>query len=608
MEVGIGCGAGIASLAVLYKLLRPKFSVKVNCHFCNRNFKVSYGRWNSFTCPFCEQYNGFDKEGNYNKDLVPAKPQRFAEEYNQKIAKENGLCRQCNLNQELKISQLAASDLEGEDLGHYVKHLDRVYRLCPPCEQVLGEKILTQDRKFAPTLLQFKLEKSKFNLEVQLGKAKRMRPLLSLLSSIHIFTSVLLFVSLQGFSSMLEVLGTYFPLGISLEVDSYSFNAVLSFIIFFSSLSRRSFLLVLLHLCLLYCLLIPEVPHVLQLTLAGLTLIFSVISSEISNNPSSKNCKPVKTTSQRYFDNSYTESYPVENRQNLTVTNARQEETEEPLKLNRQSLEQDSYGEDKLTQSPRLLKAFDEDVIDHEFALDKDDDDCDLSVLSLGEDCPASPKATSPFTSKTYSPSFSNLALFSPKLLLRPSKLESKMTNRSWVAGGYWGQEGQDKTHQDPLSRSSSQSSGFFSATPSVFDLGSHPSPPPSLHNGFCTPPFTDRLSVVSEPFLRARSPLSHVGPKDHQYANSVAEFNYTYSSTPHLNKQAVEDKLSDYSGRHSQPREPLHKDMVGGNSLVSAVVPSPWTLTLTITPTGLLLLGSIAINVAVVVSWAMQS
>ena len=41
MEVAAACVAGTAGLAAVYRVARPYFSVRVNCHFCNNNYKVS---------------------------------------------------------------------------------------------------------------------------------------------------------------------------------------------------------------------------------------------------------------------------------------------------------------------------------------------------------------------------------------------------------------------------------------------------------------------------------------------------------------------------------------------------------------------------------------
>ena len=126
----------------------------------------------------------------------------------------------------------------------------------------------------------------------------------------------------------------------------------------------------------------------------------------------------------------------------------------------------------------------------------------------------------------------STLSLFSPKRpLLRPSRLTS-----SWVAGGYWTSPAQQQTQPGTISRSSSQSSGFVSATPSLNNFNN--SAAPSLNNFFPAPsqqgsvlnfPQTslanfhraesDRFSLASEP-LSARSPISrthHLTQRHHQ-------------------------------------------------------------------------------------------
>ena len=93
-----------------------------------------------------------------------------------------------------------------------------------------------------------------------------------------------------------------------------------------------------------------------------------------------------------------------------------------------------------LSSTPTMsnpLKTRDEVTINHEFALVDGDNNsgCDISVLSLGSP-PSSPRGEAfPSAPRQYSPPpSSTLSLFSPKRpLLRPSRLTS-----SWVAGGYW--------------------------------------------------------------------------------------------------------------------------------------------------------------------------
>lgn len=75
--------------------------------------KVSYSQRNSFICSSCQQYNGFDENGDYNKiipdqhdtsDLVLANS-----------CNSNGLCKNCNENQQRKILQLARFSPINED-------------------------------------------------------------------------------------------------------------------------------------------------------------------------------------------------------------------------------------------------------------------------------------------------------------------------------------------------------------------------------------------------------------------------------------------------------------------------------------------------------------
>ena len=60
----------------------------------------------SFTCPHCEDYNGWDSQGDYNKqmDMGVGGKARLAREQVVEETAGNGHCRNWNLNQELKVS------------------------------------------------------------------------------------------------------------------------------------------------------------------------------------------------------------------------------------------------------------------------------------------------------------------------------------------------------------------------------------------------------------------------------------------------------------------------------------------------------------------------
>ena len=66
--------------------------------------QVAYADKNSWTCPGCEQYNGFTDDGDYNRDpdftSSSVAGVRFATNQSKSdLSAGNGLCEQCNLNQ-----------------------------------------------------------------------------------------------------------------------------------------------------------------------------------------------------------------------------------------------------------------------------------------------------------------------------------------------------------------------------------------------------------------------------------------------------------------------------------------------------------------------------
>lgn len=145
----------IATGLFLFIKLRPKFPSTVNCWFCNINTKVPYEKRNEWTCPFCEQYNGFSPDGDYNKPI----PAQYDLHMNRLVTTPNThsynrspvnkFCRSCTINQQLKIQQLASfvpidEDNFDEEIEQYRVHLERAYALCPSCEGVLKDTLTRQ--------------------------------------------------------------------------------------------------------------------------------------------------------------------------------------------------------------------------------------------------------------------------------------------------------------------------------------------------------------------------------------------------------------------------------------------------------------------------------
>lgn len=171
LPVVAGASGMFAGCAVLYSKLRPQFSVKVNCHFCNTDTKVSYCNKDGWVCTHCEQYNGFNEDGDYNRD-IPAQycealntPQGFRPSKKTEsptLAIGNGLCQTCNLNQTLKLRALSDyTPINEDDYDHeieeYRKRLERTYALCRQCEASLHQTLGKQDSWLKPKLISWRL-------------------------------------------------------------------------------------------------------------------------------------------------------------------------------------------------------------------------------------------------------------------------------------------------------------------------------------------------------------------------------------------------------------------------------------------------------------------
>nr|CAD7427878.1 unnamed protein product [Timema monikensis] len=94
---------------------RRRLRVRVNCWYCNENTTVPYENVNCFECPHCDQYNGFSNDGGYNKDIPAQHDELLNHPINAanqtkslgEVLSSKSLCHYCNINQELKIQQLA---------------------------------------------------------------------------------------------------------------------------------------------------------------------------------------------------------------------------------------------------------------------------------------------------------------------------------------------------------------------------------------------------------------------------------------------------------------------------------------------------------------------
>ncbi|KAG6449451.1 hypothetical protein O3G_MSEX006081 [Manduca sexta] len=183
-------------LLKLINKLRLLVSWRVNCWFCNNNFWVKYPDRNSWTCPKCEQYNGFTKDGDYNKQLTTANDQIMkTPKVFQKSPPKNGLCKMCNINQQLKVTQLANfvpmnENKYDEEIEGYRLQLEKAYKLCSPCKKVVQIKL----HKEKETLLGSKLLEKRTPEKKNHKKDKQTQILKSFINSTSMLIAFILFI------------------------------------------------------------------------------------------------------------------------------------------------------------------------------------------------------------------------------------------------------------------------------------------------------------------------------------------------------------------------------------------------------------------------------
>ncbi|XP_073971209.1 uncharacterized protein isoform X2 [Rhodnius prolixus] len=141
----------------LLSVQRNNLPKSVQCWFCHSKTKVDYRFANNWYCSNCDQYNGFTKDGDYNRLI----DNHYEEKLNFTITSEgrtkdawkptNRLCEKCNRNQELKVQQLASFVPLNEknydiEIEHYRTQLEKCYKLCSNCDTLLS-KIFTNEKK-----------------------------------------------------------------------------------------------------------------------------------------------------------------------------------------------------------------------------------------------------------------------------------------------------------------------------------------------------------------------------------------------------------------------------------------------------------------------------
>ncbi|KAK1143569.1 transmembrane protein 201-like [Acipenser oxyrinchus oxyrinchus] len=182
-QLGIAGGVGAtlcAAGALIYKIATRKkpTHIEVNCWFCDQDTVVPYGNRNCWDCPNCDQYNGFQENGHYNKPI----PAQHLEHLNHGVSAgltvpetpkvlqwvncQMLLCKKCNNNQTLKIKQLASfvpreEEKYDEEIEVYKHHLEQTYKLCRPCQTAVEYYIKHQNRQLRAVLFNHRLRCSR---------------------------------------------------------------------------------------------------------------------------------------------------------------------------------------------------------------------------------------------------------------------------------------------------------------------------------------------------------------------------------------------------------------------------------------------------------------
>ncbi|CAG9760613.1 unnamed protein product [Ceutorhynchus assimilis] len=142
---------GYAAMNIWF-IIQNGFFISVNCWFCNQNSKMLYSERNCFVCPLCCQYNGFTKDGGYNK-VIEAQHKLSDGDWTapetSSIA-SNGLCNTCNRNHELKVIQLSQFEPMNyknydKEIQHFEEQLEKTYELCETCLKTVKKTIREQN-------------------------------------------------------------------------------------------------------------------------------------------------------------------------------------------------------------------------------------------------------------------------------------------------------------------------------------------------------------------------------------------------------------------------------------------------------------------------------
>ncbi|XP_015607435.1 uncharacterized protein LOC107273592 [Cephus cinctus] len=490
----------VCSLTIFHRL-KIRWPVTVNCWFCNKNTKIWRQELDWWLCPSCKQYNGFSKDGSYNYS-IPAQYKLVQNNSMKFYAKpiktkssifHNGLCTQCNVNEELKIRELSRFEPKNFwnydwELQQYRQQLEEKYTLCSKCSEVVHDVLCKQSSWLTRYKMMFFKQKP---VQAIVNNGSKYEKIFRLISTI-LSSSTIYYMG----SWPIPCTGLLIQLGACIT----------------SPANRRTSDMFLTFLWICIGILTPfkdlkllksdfntdyfHLEHITQyhaILMLATAIGFANIRTK-SYTLSSRGVMSFKKLESPSKRNSGTLS-PIP-RANITPTTPESEKEVTHVKTTPNS----PVNITNLLMTPasveapvpiRATQVFQSPMTFHKQAgfsfysnteVQKNGFDESLSTLS-SLSLSATPtkksfKKAKMFETRVYGTKSSDLFTKSRRPILSPPKL------KSWVAGGYW-QAGMD---EPALSRSSSRSSGFGSAGSNLAL-----SQEPSLYNDF------DRCSVLSD-------------------------------------------------------------------------------------------------------------
>ena len=514
----------IVTIITVFQKLKLRWPVKVNCWFCNNNTKIWRQQLNWWLCPHCEQYNGFSKNGDYAYS-IPEQYKTVSPEIKRyctvsqgtetkKVAKK-GLCKQCNMNESLKISKLSNYKPVNEksydyEIKQFKQSLEQRYPLCAGCKTTVHNVLHKQALWLAEyKMLLFKQKPFCIIADNPKYSEPIFRVISTILDSMVAYNMNIVFLPIGGLFFQLCACWVAPAKRKTSDILLMFLWICITILLPFKDLKlmkadlQNTWLsieyITQYHVIMVFVSIIGFVnvkPRSHESTLSK-TMSFKKIEPFARTTVLPDSCTATPNDKHNYFDTTVNSdlSDTITNQLPLNTMNNYTPLCMENSKTPKLTVFQSPLANQELQLSSTSMN--DNGVLFNSMFPYKNgmteshslnDSLSTLSTLSLSEDKPKYiTKAPKIFERKVYSTQSSELFkklnnTSGRKSILSPPKLKS-VTQASWVAGGYW----QDGIDTPTLSRSSSQSSGFGSA-------GSNfaPSREPSVHE-------FDQCSVLSD-------------------------------------------------------------------------------------------------------------